>query len=158
MKRSHWGSAPSTSHAGSSHAGAGPRSASAGAPTAPHAKPALPGRSVAARRHAASGHGAASAPGTDGHARTQSGGTDARSNRGHERARDGLASATPVSTGVLTRVKDAVLHVLSHHERLLLVLWYVERMTLAEIARTLNLTEQQADRMHADILSKLRTA
>lgn len=62
------------------------------------------------------------------------------------------------SPKMLSRVKDAVLHLLSHHERLLLVLWYVERMTVAEIARTLNLTEQQAGSMHADVLSKLRLA
>ena len=64
----------------------------------------------------------------------------------------------PTTPKMLARVKEAVLHLLSHHERLLLVLWYVERMTVAEIARTLNLTEQQADLMHAEVLSKLRLA
>lgn len=62
------------------------------------------------------------------------------------------------SAGMIARVKEAVLHLLSHHERLLLVLWYVERMTIAEIARTLNLSVQQADRMHAEVLLKLRAA
>ncbi len=73
--------------------------------------------------------------------------------RGSEREQGQRGEASP---RMLARVKEAVLHLLSHHERLLLVLWYVERMTVAEIARTLNLTEQQADRMHADVLTKLR--
>jgi DNA-directed RNA polymerase specialized sigma24 family protein len=74
---------------------------------------------------------------------------------GGRRGESDHPAATPK---MLARVKEAVLHLLSHHERLLLVLWYVERMTVAEIARTLNLTEQQADRMHAEVLTKLRLA
>lgn len=72
--------------------------------------------------------------------------------------RRGESDQPAVTPKMLARVKEAVLHLLSHHERLLLVLWYVERMTVAEIARTLNLTEQQADRMHAEVLTKLRLA
>jgi len=78
---------------------------------------------------------------------------------GTEAVRSGDADAGgEPSAGMIARVKEAVLHLLSHHERLLLVLWYVERMTTAEIARTLNLTVQQADRMHAEVLLKLRAA
>lgn len=72
--------------------------------------------------------------------------------------RGGSEAGGEPSAGMIARVKEAVLHLLSHHERLLLVLWYVERMTTAEIARTLNLTVQQADRMHAEVLLKLRAA
>ncbi len=58
--------------------------------------------------------------------------------------------------GVLSRVKDAVLHLLSHHERLFLVLWYAEKMTPGEIAMVLNLTEQQACETHGKLVGKLR--
>jgi len=143
MKRSRWGSAPFSSsvhprvqrRAGSAEFGAPPPSA--GTASAPacggRSGPAAPSR-IRTHRPSAAAHGAV---------------------HREERAEPAAANAP---AGVLSRVKEAVLHVLSHHERLLLVLWYVERMTLAEIARTLNLTEQQAHRMHADILIKLRAA
>lgn len=65
-------------------------------------------------------------------------------------------SAHEPSSGFFERVKDVVLHVLNHNERLLLILWYAEKMSPAEIARTLDLTEQQAVRLHRLVLDKLR--
>ncbi|MFM9957415.1 MAG: sigma factor-like helix-turn-helix DNA-binding protein [Phycisphaerales bacterium] len=148
MKRSRWGSAPSSSSG--SHTRRSPfGSAATRGMSSSHAAPGSsvqdPTSDAAPRPRARTHQPTADSPHRD-------------------RARREPARPEPAPLGgsvgmaMLTRVKDAVLHMLSHHERLLLVLWYVERMTLAEIARTLNLTEQQADRMHAEILSKLRTA
>lgn len=65
-------------------------------------------------------------------------------------------SAHEPASGMFDRIKGAVLHVLNHNERLLLVLWYAERMTPAEVARTLDLTVTQALSLHEQILNKLR--
>lgn len=75
---------------------------------------------------------------------------------GRARVSGGPAEGSP--GGVFVKLKSAVLHLLSHHERLLLVLWYVEQMSPAEVALTLDVTEQQVFRMHSDVLSKLRLA
>ncbi|MBN8643896.1 MAG: hypothetical protein J0L61_01475 [Planctomycetes bacterium] len=85
--------------------------------------------------------------------------TSARARR-HPAAVEAPSSSASesLSPRMFSRVKDAILHVLSHRERLMLVLWYVERMTVAEISRTLDLTEQQVARMHADVVAKLHAA
>lgn len=86
--------------------------------------------------------------------------TDAPSRRHTATCHASARTAPPRSLlpAAYTRLKHAVLHALSHHERLLLVLWYAERMTPAEVAMTLDLTEQQARRMHSEVVAKLRAS
>ena len=57
----------------------------------------------------------------------------------------------------LTRddVRNVFLHGLSHQERLLAILWYVERMTPHEIALALDTTVVRVHDDHAQIIQKL---
>jgi DNA-directed RNA polymerase specialized sigma subunit len=61
-----------------------------------------------------------------------------------------------MGTDVRDVLRSAVLHELLPLERLLVVLWYVERMCVAEIAITLDMTELQVARTHGLVLAKLR--
>lgn len=66
-------------------------------------------------------------------------------------------SAQPQLDGeVRDAIRNAMLHDLSAMERLLVVLWYAERMSAAEIAATLDMTELQVTRAHRLVLTKLR--
>jgi len=64
--------------------------------------------------------------------------------------------AACVGTEVRDVLRSAMLHELTPVERLLVVLWYVERMSSAEIAMTLDMTELQVARTHGLVLAKLR--
>lgn len=66
------------------------------------------------------------------------------------------SEAACVSTDVRDVLRSAMLHDLTPVERLLVVLWYVERMSIAEIAMTLDMTELQVARTHGLVLAKLR--
>jgi RNA polymerase sigma factor for flagellar operon FliA len=46
---------------------------------------------------------------------------------------------------------------LSKNERLILMLYYYEEMTMKEIGATLNLSESRVSQMHSAILDRLRT-
>lgn len=66
------------------------------------------------------------------------------------------SSAACVGTDVRAVLRSAVLHELTATERLLVVLWYVERMSAKEIAATLDMTELQVARTHGLVVAKLR--
>jgi len=53
-------------------------------------------------------------------------------------------------------VKDLVTRGLSRAERLIIILYYFEEMTMKEIGETLDLSESRVSQMHSAILSRLR--
>lgn len=53
------------------------------------------------------------------------------------------------------QITELFLHELSHTERLLAILWYVERMTPEEIALTIDSTPALVKLSHSRILQKL---
>jgi len=53
-------------------------------------------------------------------------------------------------------LKSAILRELSDAERLLIILWYAERMTPEEIAQCLDLTPAQVEKHHEEIMARLR--
>jgi RNA polymerase sigma factor FliA len=61
--------------------------------------------------------------------------------------------ATTVSREMLT---DHITKGLSREERLVLVLYYFEELTMAEIGLVLNLSESRVSQIHKDILGRLR--
>lgn len=54
-------------------------------------------------------------------------------------------------------IKAAIMRSLSHEQRLLLVLWYVEAMSADEIAAVLGTTETRVHQLHESIVAHLRT-
>jgi RNA polymerase sigma factor for flagellar operon FliA len=46
---------------------------------------------------------------------------------------------------------------LSRNEKLIIVLYYYEGMTMKEIGRTLDLSESRVSQMHSSILARLRS-
>ncbi|MBL0926718.1 MAG: hypothetical protein IBJ11_03575 [Phycisphaerales bacterium] len=58
--------------------------------------------------------------------------------------------------GILGNIRTLILRQLDTTERLLIILWYVEKMSRAEIAKTLNMTAAQVEKFHAAVLGKLR--
>lgn len=54
-------------------------------------------------------------------------------------------------------VKDLMMRGLSRAERLILVLYYYEEMTMKEIGTTLDLSESRVSQMHSSILARLKT-
>ncbi len=59
--------------------------------------------------------------------------------------------------GVMGLVRSAVLHDLSHQERLLVILWHVERMTPAEIGAVLDTTAERVLQMYEAVVARLRS-
>lgn len=53
------------------------------------------------------------------------------------------------------QIKELFLHELSHTERLLAILWYVERMSPEEIAAAMDSTPDDVELHHARIIQKL---
>ncbi len=53
-------------------------------------------------------------------------------------------------------VKDLVTRGLSRAERLIIILYYFEEMTMKEIGETLDLSESRVSQMHSAILDRLR--
>ncbi len=56
------------------------------------------------------------------------------------------------------RLRTAILRDFSRTERLLVVLWYAERLTPGEVALVLDLTEDQTVRIHESIISRLNAS
>ncbi len=54
------------------------------------------------------------------------------------------------------RVRAAIVHDLTETERLLLLLWYAERMSPEEIGSTLGLSLQRVVALHARVIGRLR--
>jgi len=53
-------------------------------------------------------------------------------------------------------IKDLVTRGLSRAERLIVILYYLEEMTMKEIGETLDLSESRVSQMHSAILSRLK--
>ena len=53
-------------------------------------------------------------------------------------------------------LRDLVTRGLSRAERLLLILYYYEEMTMKEIGATLDLSESRVSQMHSSIISRLK--
>ena len=72
----------------------------------------------------------------------------------------GLADRTADHKHTVSRsdVQESFLHDLTHAERLLTVLWYAERMTVAEIGAVLDLSEAEVLNMHNRIVTRMRAA
>lgn len=63
----------------------------------------------------------------------------------------------PVSEAQKQDLKDLISKGLSRAERLIIVLYYYEQMTMKEIGATLDLSESRVSQMHSAILQRLRT-
>ena len=53
-------------------------------------------------------------------------------------------------------IKDLVTRGLSRAERLIIILYYFEEMTMKEIGETLDLSESRVSQMHSAILGRLK--
>jgi RNA polymerase sigma factor for flagellar operon FliA len=65
-------------------------------------------------------------------------------------------SADPVHDLQKIDLKQAVMDGLTQLERLIIVLYYYEQMTMKEIGATLDLSESRVSQMHSSILNRLR--
>jgi RNA polymerase sigma factor for flagellar operon FliA len=65
-------------------------------------------------------------------------------------------SRDPVAEAQKTDIKELVTHELSRAERLIIVLYYYEQMTMKEIGATLDLSESRVSQMHSAIIGRLR--
>lgn len=65
-------------------------------------------------------------------------------------------SDDPLRVASRKDVKDLITRGLSRAERLIIVLYYFEEMTMKEIGETLDLSESRVSQMHSAILSRLR--
>ena len=54
-------------------------------------------------------------------------------------------------------IKDLISKGLSRAERLIIILYYYEEMTMKEIGATLNLSESRVSQMHSSILARLKS-
>jgi RNA polymerase sigma factor for flagellar operon FliA len=54
-------------------------------------------------------------------------------------------------------IADYITRGLSRDERMILVLYYYENLTMAEIGSLLNLSESRVSQIHKDVLQRLRT-
>lgn len=64
--------------------------------------------------------------------------------------------ANPLSETQKGDLKDLITKGLSRAERLIVVLYYYEEMTMKEIGQTLDLSESRVSQMHSSILARLR--
>jgi RNA polymerase sigma factor for flagellar operon FliA len=67
-------------------------------------------------------------------------------------------STDPVEELARCDLQEAVDNGLSKLERLIIVLYYYEQMTMKEIGATLDLSESRVSQMHSSILNRLRTS
>lgn len=65
-------------------------------------------------------------------------------------------SDNPFLTAQRRDIKDLITRGLSRAERLIVLLYYFEEMTMKEIGETLDLSESRVSQMHSAILSRLR--
>lgn len=65
-------------------------------------------------------------------------------------------SCDPVIEAQKTDIKEFITHELSRAERLIIVLYYYEQMTMKEIGATLDLSESRVSQMHSAIIARLR--
>ncbi len=63
----------------------------------------------------------------------------------------------PVADVQKRDLRDLLTRGLSRAERLILILYYYEEMTMKEIGRTLDLSESRVSQMHSSILERLKT-
>jgi len=63
----------------------------------------------------------------------------------------------PVSEAQKKDIKELVTRGLSRAERLIVVLYYYEQMTMKQIGQTLDLSESRVSQMHSSILANLRS-
>lgn len=66
------------------------------------------------------------------------------------------AQDTPLADAQRADLKDLITKGLSRAERLIVVLYYYEEMTMKEIGRTLDLSESRVSQMHSSILARLK--
>lgn len=64
--------------------------------------------------------------------------------------------ADPVSEAQRRDLKELLTHGLTRAERLIVVLYYYEQMTMKQIGQTLDLSESRVSQMHSAILDRLR--
>jgi RNA polymerase sigma factor for flagellar operon FliA len=64
----------------------------------------------------------------------------------------------PVSEAQRKDLRELVTRGLSRAERLIIVLYYYEQMTMKEIGMTLDLSESRVSQMHSAIIDRLRNA
>jgi len=62
----------------------------------------------------------------------------------------------PVLEAQKQDIKELVTKGLSRAERLIIVLYYYEQMTMKEIGATLDLSESRVSQMHSSIIDRLR--
>ncbi|MFP4053387.1 MAG: FliA/WhiG family RNA polymerase sigma factor [Phycisphaerae bacterium] len=65
-------------------------------------------------------------------------------------------SDDPLRTAQRKDVKDLITRGLNRAERLIIILYYFEQMTMKEIGETLDLSESRVSQMHSAILSRLK--
>jgi RNA polymerase sigma factor for flagellar operon FliA len=65
-------------------------------------------------------------------------------------------SCDPVAEAQKADIKDLITHELTRAERLIIVLYYYEQMTMKEIGATLDLSESRVSQMHSAIIARLR--
>ncbi len=66
-------------------------------------------------------------------------------------------SADPVEEAQKRDLKDLITRGLTKAERLVLILYYYEQMTMKEIGMTLDLSESRVSQMHSSILARLKS-
>ena len=64
--------------------------------------------------------------------------------------------ANPLTESQKSDLKDLITKGLSRAERLIVILYYYEEMTMKEIGATLDLSESRVSQMHSSILARLR--
>ena len=65
-------------------------------------------------------------------------------------------SCDPVAEAQKADIKELITHELTRAERLIIVLYYYEQMTMKEIGATLDLSESRVSQMHSAIITRLR--
>ncbi len=65
-------------------------------------------------------------------------------------------SRDPVAEAQKADIKELITHQLTRAERLIIVLYYYEQMTMKEIGATLDLSESRVSQMHSAIIARLR--
>jgi RNA polymerase sigma factor for flagellar operon FliA len=66
-------------------------------------------------------------------------------------------SRDPLAEAQKADIKDLITHELTRAERLIIVLYYYEQMTMKEIGATLDLSESRVSQMHSAIIARLRS-